>query len=274
MSNSDYLRITRAINYLEENFREQPSLTQIAAHVGLSEFHFQKMFTQWAGISPKKFVQYLTVEYLKQTLDRNPDILSATFDSGLSSTSRTHELFVNIEAVSPAEYKQWGRGLEIFYGFHHSPFGICLIAATAKGVCAVNFIEDEQVALQELTDNWPHAQLIHNPGVTQSYYEQIFKHRQEPVTAILKGTPFQIQVWKALLRIPKGGLATYANVANQIGRPNAQRAVGTAIGSNPLGFLIPCHRVINAKGIVGNYRWGTERKKLILGWEAANLTNS
>jgi AraC family transcriptional regulator of adaptative response/methylated-DNA-[protein]-cysteine methyltransferase len=275
MNNLDYYRIEKAINYLQANFKSQPSLEQLAEAAGLSTFHFQKIFKKWAGISPKKFIQFLTIEYAKDKL-KQTNLMNTTYDSGLSSTSRVHELFVNVEAVTPKEFKSLGKDLIIYYGFHNSPFGLCLIAATDRGICNLFFLnENEKVkALNEIKEQWSNATFIEDARKTDKYFKQIFNSNiKEKLNVFVKGTNFQIQVWKALLKIPEGNLTTYENVARAIGSPRALRAVGTAVGSNPISYLIPCHRVINKMGIIGNYRWGSDRKRAMIGWEASKINN-
>jgi len=274
MDNLDYYRIEKAIKFLENNILVQPSLEEIAEHVGLSEFHFQRMFKKWAGISPKKFLQFLTIEYTKNILDQTKNIFDATYESGLSSISRLHDLFVNIEAITPAEYKSKGKDLVIYYGHHESLFGKCLIGVTEKGICALYFgNENSDIdTLADLRLRWPNSQIIQDQSKTKVYLDQIFSvNKKNRINIFLKGTNFQIQVWKALLTIPEGQLLTYEEVARKIKNPKALRAVGTAIGSNPISYLIPCHRVINKIGVVGNYRWGRSRKYAMIGYEAVKL---
>ena len=269
----DYARIEQAIRYLEQNFRQQPALKEIAASAGLSEYHFQRLFTRWAGISPKRFLQFLTVEYAKQLLVESNSVLEVTYEAGLSSPSRLHDLFVTCEAITPGEYKKSGEGLAITYGYHASPFGECLLAVTDRGVCGLSFGHsgNRAEALAELKENWPQAQFRQDSGDTQPLAEQIFEpvKRTTALPVILKGTNFQLKVWQALLQIPPGAVVSYHDVATYIGQPNAARAVGNALARNPVGFIIPCHRVIRRVGVAGAYAWGSTRKKAILGWEAA-----
>ncbi len=274
---ADYGRIEAAIHFLEENFQEQPSLAEVAAHVGLSEYHFQRLFSRWAGTSPKRFLQFLTVQHAKKLLAASQSILDTAYESGLSSPSRLHDLFVTHEAITPGEYKQKGAGLTIQYGFHDSPFGECLIALTERGICGLHFVadDDREAALAALKAGWPEAEFVADDEATRPYVDPIFnltKAEEQPSLPLyLKGTNFQIQVWQALLKIPAGTAVTYGTIAQMIGNPKASRAVGGAVGSNPIGYLIPCHRVIRQAGGLGNYRWGTSRKKAILGWEAARF---
>jgi AraC family transcriptional regulator of adaptative response/methylated-DNA-[protein]-cysteine methyltransferase len=247
----------------------------VAQHIGLSEYHFQRLFTQWAGISPKRFLQYLTVEYAKSKITETKSLLDLTLDVRLSSPGRLHDLFVNLEAMSPGEFKAGGAGLQIRYGIHDTPFGTSLIATTARGICNLYFLEttDEQTAAQRLRLAWKNAEIIRDEQATQSLRDLIFNSEtlseQKPLTLLVKGTNFQIQVWRALLKLPFGAIATYQTIAQMVARPTAARAVGNAIGNNPIGYLIPCHRVIRESGELGGYGWGVERKTVMLGWEAS-----
>ncbi len=269
--NTDYPVIERAIRYLEEHASRQPELGEIASAVGLSEFHFQRVFTRWAGISPKRFLQFLTKENAKELLDQSENLLDTTLQVGLSSLGRLHDLFITTEAVTPGEYKNRGEGLTIHYGLHPTPFGQCLIGVTERGICHLGFTESsEGGAVDELAAEWHKAKLIESPRRTESFVEPIFnvgRHRDKPLQVYLRGTNFQIKVWEALLRIPLGSVSTYQQIAEQVGRPRAVRAVGTAVGHNPIPVLIPCHRVIRKLGEFGNYHYGTARKKAMLGWE-------
>ena len=277
--NEDYQRIASAISFIRQNHLNQPSLSAVAQHIGLSESHFQRLFTRWAGISPKRFLQYLTLEYAKSRIDHTKNLQDLTSDVGLSSPGRLHDLFVNLEAMSPGEYQQSGKGMVIRYGVHHTPFGKALIATTARGVCNLHFLDtaaDELIAEQIIKSFWSNAQVIRDQKITKSLCQLIFYsadlNEQKSLTLLVKGTNFQIQVWRALLKIPSGGLVTYQTIAEAIARPTASRAVGNAVGKNPIGYLIPCHRVIRASGEIGNYRWGIERKNALLGWEASQQT--
>lgn len=271
----DYMRIEVAIRFLEQNFRQQPDLKTVADQIGLSEYHFQRLFSRWAGISPKRFLQFLTLEYAKNLLADSQSVLDATYEAGLSSSGRLHDLFITYEAMTPGDYKKAGTGLTIKYGFHPSPFGECLLAVTGRGICGLSFIQDgnRAQALAELKANWPKASFCEDEAYTQPFTEQIFAGdrptRQKPLTLLLKGTSFQLKVWQALLEIPAGALVSYGDIADYIGQPAAARAVGSAVSRNPIGFLIPCHRVIRKMGLVGSYHWGTTRKKAMIGWEAA-----
>ena len=268
----DYLRIEQAILYLEKHHRDQPSLEDVAANIGLSEYHFQRLFTRWAGVSPKRFLQFLTKENAKELLSRSENLLETTLQSGLSSLGRLHDLFVNAEAVSPGEYKSRGAGVTIRYGLHPTPFGKCLIATTDRGICHLSFVQSsEGEAIDNLVADWNQAKMIEDYRSTSSLVEPIFDlgYRGKPLNVHLRGTNFQLKVWEALLQIPAGAVTTYEGIASAIGKPGAMRAVGTAIGHNPIAVLIPCHRVIRKVGEFGNYRYGALRKKALLAYESA-----
>ncbi|WP_417319743.1 methylated-DNA--[protein]-cysteine S-methyltransferase [Emcibacter sp.] len=269
----DYARIEKAILYIRENLHDQPSLEEIAAVVQLSPFHFQKLFTAWAGVSPKKFMQYLSLEYAKSLLqDRTVSLLDTAYETGLSGTSRLHDLFVRIEGMTPGEYKHGGEGLAINYSVAESPFGKLIVASTPKGICHMSFAEQEDKALPELKRRFPKAAYHQITDKFQQDVLFIFQKdwsRLDDIKLHLSGTPFQLKVWESLLKVPLGSLVTYGDIANDIGSPAAARAVGTAIGNNPVAFLIPCHRVIRNSGELGGYHWGETRKSAIIGWEAA-----
>jgi AraC family transcriptional regulator, regulatory protein of adaptative response / methylated-DNA-[protein]-cysteine methyltransferase len=270
---SDYDRIAMAIAFIRQHQLQQPDLAAVAQHIGLSDSHFQRLFTQWAGISPKRFLQCLTVEYAKSKISQTKSLLDLTLEVGLSSPGRLHDLFVNLEAMSPGEFKAGGAGLQIYYGIHHTPFGQALIATTDRGICHLSFLDTLGLSAEQLLQqSWTNAKLVFDLEKTQPLYELIFNSMnasdRQPLTLLVKGTNFQIQVWRALLQVPFGGITTYQTIAQMIDRPTATRAVGTAIGSNSIGYLIPCHRVIRESGALGGYRWGLERKSAILGWEA------
>jgi AraC family transcriptional regulator of adaptative response/methylated-DNA-[protein]-cysteine methyltransferase len=267
----DYARIAQAIRYIETNSHRQPDLNELAAHVGLSEYHFQRLFTRWAGISPKRFLQFLTRENAKALLTHSGSLLSATYSSGLSSPGRLYDLFVQTEAVTPGEYKSKGAGVEIFYGFHPTPFGECLLALTGRGICYLAFIEsDRPSTLEELRRSWANASFTEAPSRTASIINRIFSPgSRAPISLHLRGTNFQVKVWEALLRLKPGNVTTYQALAEQIGSSNAARAVGNAVAHNPVAYLIPCHRVLQKTAHFGNYRYGPTRKKAILGWEMA-----
>jgi len=276
----DYQRIERAITFLQSNHIHQPDLKDVARSIHLSEYHFQRLFSRWAAISPKKFLQYLTVEHAKRVLKESRSLLDATFETGLSSPGRLHDLFITIEAMTPGEFKKKGEGLVIQYGFHPTMFGECLLAITQRGICGLSFVpEGKRVqVLEELRDRWAGAKFSEDSGSTQPYIDRLFVRtksaRQKPLPLLLKGTNFQIKVWEALMRIPEGSVVSYEDVARAIGNPKASRAVGSAVAENPIAYIIPCHRVIQQAGVIGNYHWGPARKKALLGWEWANAIRS
>jgi len=269
----NYNRIAQAIEYIKSHFKQQPSLDEIASEVHLSPFHFQRLFNEWAGTTPKKFLQYISIEHAKTLLkERQASLFDTAFETGLSGTGRLHDLFINIEGMSPSEYKNGGKNLYINYSFAESPFGNLIIASTSKGVCYMAFEEDESKAFQGLKQKFHNATFHKKLDLIQQNALFIFQNDWSKLPEIklhLKGTEFQIKVWEMLLKIPMGKLSTYGSIAEQIGSPNASRAVGTAIGSNPVAFLIPCHRVIQATGNIGGYMWGNTRKTAIIGWESA-----
>jgi len=271
----DYDRIEKAIAYIEKNFDRQPELKEISGQIGLSEFHFQRLFSSWVGISPKRFLQFLTKEHVKQLLSGSANLLDATYDAGLSSPGRLHDLFVACEAVTPGEFKTRGKGLTITYGYHDSPFGECLIAKTDRGICWLSFVRNSgrKPLLDELAGAWKNARIVEDPSRTRSLVARIYDPGRwksaNPLPVLIKGTNFQIKVWEALLRIPVGTVVSYEDVALYIGFPKAVRAVGNAVGKNPVSFVIPCHRVVRKTAEFGNYGGGPARKKAMLGWEAA-----
>ncbi|MEE9361178.1 MAG: methylated-DNA--[protein]-cysteine S-methyltransferase [Cellulophaga sp.] len=269
----DYNRIAEAITYIQQNFTAQPNLKEIAKKVHLSPFHFQRLFTDWAGVSPKKFLQYISVQYAKEILSTTQATLFDTaHETGLSGTGRLHDLFVKIEGMTPGEFKNKGENLTINYSYEASPFGTILIASTNKGICHIGFSDDVQLAFSELKNRFPKANFIEKTDAIQQNALQVYTHDWSKISQIklhLKGTDFQLKVWEALLKIPSGKLTTYGAIANEIARPKASRAVGTAIGNNPIAFLIPCHRVIQSTGTFGGYMWGKTRKTALIGWEAS-----
>ncbi|MBL7879095.1 MAG: methylated-DNA--[protein]-cysteine S-methyltransferase [Chryseobacterium gambrini] len=271
----DYERIAKAIDYIRSNFKLQPSLEEVAEKIHLSPAHFQKMFSDWAGTSPKKFLQFISLEHAKSLLkEEQASLFDTAYETGLSSTSRLHDLFVKIEGMSPAEYKNGGKSLNINYSFSESPFGKVIAASTEKGICYMAFETDHHKALGDLQAKFPNASFFERKDDFQSNALSIFSKDWTELNTIklhLKGTDFQLKVWESLLTIPMGKLSTYGNLADKIGNPNASRAVGTAIGSNPVAFLIPCHRVIQSTGKIGGYMWGSERKQLIIGWESSKM---
>lgn len=271
-SSEDYLRIEQAILYLENHYRNQPNLDEVAANVGLSEYHFQRLFTRWAGVSPKRFLQFVTKESAKELLDKSENLLDTTHQVGLSSLGRLHDLFVNTEAMSPGEYKSKGEGVTIRYGIHLTPFGKCLIGLTERGICHLGFVQgSEGDAIDNLVSDWKEAKMVEDYRATAALVGPIFdlrfNTRIKPLTLHLRGTNFQLKVWEALLQIPAGSVSTYEGIASQIGKPSAMRAVGTAVGHNPIAVLIPCHRVIRKAGEFGKYRYGALRKKALLAYE-------
>ena len=276
-SSEDYLRIEQAIAYLENHYKGQPSLEDVAANIGLSEYHFQRLFTRWAGVSPKRFLQFLTKEGAKELLNRSENLLDTTHQVGLSSLGRLHDLFVTTEAVTPGEYKSRGEGVTIRYGIHLTPFGKCLIGLTERGICHLGFVQtSEGDAIDNLVTDWKEARMIEDYRSTAALVEPIFDLRYntriKPLTLHLRGTNFQLKVWEALLNIPTGTVTTYEGIASRIGKPAATRAVGTAVGHNPIAVLIPCHRVIRKVGEFGNYRYGEFRKKALLAREFASVS--
>ncbi len=265
-----YKLIEQAIQYIEANVQRQPELEEIASAIGLSEYHFQRLFTNWTGVSPKRFMQFLTKEHAKQLLDQSENLLETTHKVGLSSLGRLHDLFVNTEAVTPGEYKSGGAGLTIRYGIHPSPFGKVLIATTERGICNLSFVDvSEGKVIDKLVEDWQQAEMVEDYKATAPLVTRIFSDlsTDSPLKLHLRGTNFQIKVWEALLSIPSGALTTYEHIAKQVGSPKAVRAVGTAVGHNPIAYLIPCHRVIRKSGDFGNYLYGSARKKVILARE-------
>ncbi len=275
MSATDYARIEQAILYIESNVRRRPSLEEIAAGVGLSPFHFQRLFRRWAGISPKRFTQYLTANTAERLLRESRSLLDAADEAGLSSPGRLHDLIVTIHAVTPGQLKSRGAGLTIQYGVHPTPFGDCLLAVTERGICWLSFItpRDRDAAVADLRQYWAGARLHERPQVTRPVAERIFRLSQRGgvIDLFVQGTNFQVKVWEALLTIPPGAVASYQEIARKIGAPTATRAVGTAVGQNPVSYLIPCHRIIRKSGAFGNYGGGVARKKALLGWEVARF---
>ncbi len=269
----DYQRIADAIDYIRDNFQLQPDLEQVAERVHLSPAHFQRLFTDWAGTSPKKFLQYISIEHAKRMLQaEHATIFDTAFETGLSSTSRLHDLFINIEGMTPGEYNNGGKNLDINYSFAESPFGNLIVASTHKGVCYMSFENEEEKGLSDLKERFPNAAFHQKLDIFQQNALFIFQHDWSKLHQIklhLRGTDFQLKVWESLLKIPMGKLSTYGNIAGYIGNTKASRAVGTAIGSNPVAFLIPCHRVIQSSGTLGGYMWGATRKAAIIGWEQA-----
>jgi AraC family transcriptional regulator, regulatory protein of adaptative response / methylated-DNA-[protein]-cysteine methyltransferase len=275
--NINYQRIAEAIAYIKENFKNQPGLDEIAGKVNLSPFHFQRLFTEWAGTSPKNFLQYTSIEYAKHLLkEQQATLFDTAFETGLSGTGRLHDLFMKIEGMTPAEYKNGGANLSINYSMAESPFGNILVASTNKGICYMAFFEDEAAAFMLLQKHFPNAVFKNTIDTIQQNALRIFQNdwsKMQQVKLHLKGSDFQLKVWDTLLKIPMGSLSTYSGIAGYINNPNASRAVGTAIGSNPVAFLIPCHRVIKSTGAHGGYMWNSNRKTAIIGWEAAHVSH-
>jgi AraC family transcriptional regulator of adaptative response/methylated-DNA-[protein]-cysteine methyltransferase len=275
----DYGRIATAIRYLDRRHQSQPSLADVAGHVHLSPFHFERLFLRWAGVSPKKYLQYLTKEHARTLLKDSRSVLDATYESGLSSPGRLHDLLVTWEGVTPGEMKRRGQGLKIKCGVHDTPFGPCLIGVTPKGICALQFIESGRAGNCEelIQTDWPCAEVRRDDAKTSSVAETIFVRNPGPpapgLRLFLRGTKFQLLVWQALLRIPPGAVATYQAIAETVGNARACRAVGGAVGSNPIAWLIPCHRVLRESGRLGGYRWGLERKRAMLFREFARTTS-
>ena len=276
-TNINYLRIEQAIKFLEENFQRQPELGEVAEKVHLSEFHFQRIFTEWAGISPKRFLQFLTVGFLKTKLEETKNLIDAAEVAGLSSQSRIYDLFTTLEAVTPQEYKLHGSGIRIEYGFHKTQFGLALIGVTERGICWLSFIatdEDPKHELEEMKEHWYNSIFHQDQELTNGFITSIFGDSigEKKLHALVKGTNFQVKVWEALLRLPLGSVTTYQGIAEKIQNPKAMQAVGSAVGSNHIAYLIPCHRVIRKDGILGEYRWNPTRKKSMIGWEMAKAS--
>lgn len=282
----DYAVVARAVAYLSQNAREQPSLDDVAAQVGLSPFHFQRLFTRWAGISPKAFLQTLTLEHARYMLRDSASVLDAAYEVGLSGPGRLHDLFVTYEAMSPGAYKSGAAGIEMYYGFHDSPFGVCIAIATGRGLAGLGFVDDHQAphdmgagaggqnrtaALGDMKRRWPNARFSEDPTVTEPHIRAIFGRNtagRRDLNIVFIGTEFDISVWRTLMKIPQGSATTYSDIARHLGNPKAARAVGSAVGRNPVSFVVPCHRVLRKSGHLGGYHWGLARKQAIIGWEA------
>ena len=275
-NNIDFNRIADAIDIIKNNFTTQLSLEEIAKKINVSPSHFQKMFTEWAGVSPKKFTQYITIGHAKKMLGNTVKNETATLfetavETGLSGTGRLHDLFINIEGMTPGEFKNGGENLTIHYSFTFTVFGNIIVASTLKGICHIAFIEDQEIGIQHLFKCFPKANFIYSEEEIHLKVKNIFSDNYNNIGKLklhLKGTPFQLKVWEALLKIPMGKLSTYGNIAQAVNSPKAARAVGSAIGDNPVAYLIPCHRIIRATGLFGEYMWGAKRKTAIIGWEA------
>ena len=269
----DYRRIERAIRFLDAHVVDQPSLEDVAREIGLSPFHAQRLFTRWAGISPKRFLGLLTVGHAKAALQAGESVLDATYEVGLSGPSRLHDLFVTYEAMTPGEYKQQGSGLVIRYGVHPTPFGSALLLTTERGIAGLSFVDDDpEEAIDEARAAWPLSRLVEDRDATGVLVARLFDGAGgAPTRLLLRGTNFQVKVWSALLRVPSGRVVSYLDLATALGQPRAVRAVGNALAHNPVGFVVPCHRVIRATGALGGYRWGSVRRRALLAWEAAQI---
>jgi AraC family transcriptional regulator, regulatory protein of adaptative response / methylated-DNA-[protein]-cysteine methyltransferase len=276
----DYELIRRAIAFLSETWAEQPSLDRLADHLQLSPAHCQKLFKRWCGLSPKEFVQAITVDHARGLLEGSASVLDAAYQVGLSGSSRLHDLFVSHEAMTPGDYKRRGEGLEMAYGFHASPFGEALLIATERGLAGLAFVDEDkgqtrQDALADMMQRWPKARYVEKPARTVPHARQIFTpgewQREKPVRLVMIGTDFDVRVWEALLKIPMGRAVSYTDIARHIGAPSASRAVGSAVGRNPISFVVPCHRVLRGDGSLGGYHWGLTRKRALIGWETGRL---
>jgi AraC family transcriptional regulator of adaptative response/methylated-DNA-[protein]-cysteine methyltransferase len=270
----DYTRIARAIEFIAKHGHRQPHLSEIAAHVNMSEYHFQRLFSRWAGVTPKRFLQILTVDRAKRLLREARPLLEVSNELGLSSGSRLYDHFVNIEAVTPGEFSRHGEGLSIAYGVHETPFGRAFIAVTRRGICRLSFLDPEGIDTHRegLIDTWPRADVTEDGIKTASVIRSVFTDSataRSPLSVHVSGTNFQASVWRALLQIPPGEVRSYSQVASAVGKPSAVRAVGQAIGANPVAYLIPCHRVIRQNGELGGYHWGVTRKRAMQAWEQA-----
>ena len=279
----DYDLVRRAIAFLSAKWEEQPSLERLAEHLGQSPAHTQRLFKRWCGLSPKEFVQAVTIDHARNLLSGSASLLDAAYEVGLSGTSRLHDLFVDHEAMTPGDFKRRGEGLEIIYGFHDTPFGEALVLATDRGVAGLAFVDEDKgqsrsEALEDMTSRWPRAVFVEAPERTASHAARIFEPNrwspEQPVRLVLIGTDFEIRVWQALLRIPMGRAVTYADIARHLGKPTASRAVGSAVGRNPISFVVPCHRVLRGDGQLGGYHWGLTRKRALIGWETGRVAGT
>lgn len=277
---TDYALIRRAILYLSEHWTAHPPLDDLAEHLGLSPAHTQKLFKRWCGLSPKEFVQAITIDHARSLLEGAASVLDTAHAVGLSGGSRLHDLFVTHEAMTPGDYKRRGEGLDIAYGFHASPFGEALVMTTARGVCGVAFVDEDQQqtragALEDMTRRWPKACFREAPTETQASVGRLFQPSRwqatQPLRLVLIGTDFEVRVWETLLKIPLGRAVSYADIARHLGQPTASRAVGTAVGRNPISFAVPCHRVMRGDGQLAGYHWGLTRKRALISWETGRV---
>ena len=276
----DYQRIEQTILYLDQHFREQPTLSDLAKNVYLSEYHFHRLFKRWAGITPKQFLKFLTIEYAKNHLDKSQSILDTTYNLGLSSISRLHDLFITVDAVTPGEFKKKGQGLIIFYGVHPTPFGKCVLSVTDRGICGLSFITENNVknSIKNLMEEWNGAKFIEDTNITGDYLDKIFirscNDDRPKLNLFLKGTNMQIKVWQALLNVPPTNVISYQDFNEYLGSDEGFKNIDKALMTNPIAYLIPCHRLIHSMGVFGTYKWGTARKRAILGWETVNSNSS
>lgn len=271
--NNNYIQIEKAIKYIDNNFKQQPSIDEIAKNIGMSKFHFIRVFKEYVGVTPKQFLHSVTLNYAKEHIKESKSILDSSLDIGLSSTSRLHELFVNLIGVTPKEWKEKGKNVQITYGYGQTPFGEALIAFTHKGICYLGFIDNNKdVIFNRFKELWENGTLIFDETKANDYLENIFI-KNKKYNLFVKGTNLQVNVWKALLNLPNGVVSTYQDIANFVEKPKAVRAVASAIGQNPIGYLIPCHRVIAKSGAMSGYRWGLERKRILIAYESINKEN-
>ncbi|MFY0614900.1 MAG: bifunctional helix-turn-helix domain-containing protein/methylated-DNA--[protein]-cysteine S-methyltransferase [Hyphomicrobiaceae bacterium] len=279
----DYDAVRRAIAFLSEHWLEQPELDDLAGHLGLSAAHCQKLFKRWCGLSPKEFLQAITIDNARNLLDGSASLLDCAHEVGLSGSSRLHDLFVDHIAMTPGDYKRRGEGIAISYGFHSSPFGEALVMATDRGIAGLAFVNEDigqtrQEALSDMTRRWPNADYLEQPEATAAHAQQVFDPRrwsaEQPVRLVMIGTDFEVRVWETLLKIPMGKAVSYTDIARHIGKPQASRAVGSAVGRNPISFVVPCHRVLRADGSLGGYHWGLTRKRALIGWETGHAAAS
>ncbi len=271
--NNNYIQIEKAIKYIDNNFKEQPSIDDIAKNIGMSKFHFIRVFKEYVGVTPKQFLHSVTLNYAKEHIKESKSVLDSSLDMGLSSSSRLHELFVNLIGVTPKEWKEKGKNVQITYGYGQTPFGEALIAFTDKGICYLGFIDNNKdVIFERFQELWENGTLVFDEKKANDYLENIFI-KNKKYNLLVKGTNLQVNVWKALLNLPNGVVSTYQDIANFVEKPKAVRAVASAIGKNPIGYLIPCHRVIAKSGAMSGYRWGLERKRILIAYESINKEN-